>query len=363
MMGRDHFGAIKYFLVVFSLPLIFGCSNEFKDPEIVVRSFRDAISQKDLNKGYKYISSESQKNASLNEFQSYYNESKPSKILQLNVLPEDKEKSSYRRVKVVDEAVDDKGKSYKSIIYYTLINEDGKWKILWLENIKKTAEEQNSKGFYEEAIKLYEKVLSLDPYNGATYGHIGWCRQRMGKGEEAVTYFKKAVMLEPDNPSHYNSFASYYLERHLHSLAIENIEKAISMGYGSDYQKASFYVNLSVALRGQGDYKKAMVVVDKAIELIPLYAFAYMQKGDTLVGRREYEEASKQYLKALDLNEKNEDKLEQSFLFSIYYRLSGSEYNLADYVNAKTHIMKALEITPENKDAQELYSLIKAKVK
>lgn len=133
MLNDYLVGAIKYFLGVLSLTLIFGCSNDFKDPEIVVRSFRDAISQKDLKKGYKYISSESQKNASLNEFQSYYNESKESKlskILQLDVvLPEDKEKSSYRRVKVVTEELDgggfteeldDKGKLYRN--YYTLIN-------------------------------------------------------------------------------------------------------------------------------------------------------------------------------------------------------------------------------------------------
>ena len=87
---------IKWFLPLLCLSFILGCSSDFKDPEKVVRSYYEAVfsSNRNFDKAYKYLSSESQRHADLNEFRKDLTETFPNvtrQITQLNILPEDKE--------------------------------------------------------------------------------------------------------------------------------------------------------------------------------------------------------------------------------------------------------------------------------
>lgn len=299
----------------------------------------------------------------MDEYQKYFTDSKNPKITNLSLLPEDREKPTYRRVKVIYEAIDDKGKAYKVLAYYTLINEDGKWKILWVGKLKELASDQLNKGFYDEAIKRYEEILSVDPYDGEAYEYIGWCYMREGKGEKAISNIKKAIAIEPDEPAHYNAMTSYYYNKKLYSLAVENIKKAISFEYGSDSDMSAWYGNLSISYAEQKDYKNALEAVNKAVELYPNNVHALWHKGAILLGTKGVKqgavEAKEMFLKALETNEKNKEKLEGTLLGQIYYRLAIVENFLKDYSNAKKHIMQALEIDPEDKDYQKIYYAIK----
>ena len=86
---------IKWFLHLIGLSFIhFGCSSDFKDPEKVMRAYYQSnFTDKDFKKGYKYLSSESQKRTSLDEYQKYFADSKHRKITNLSLLPEDREKT------------------------------------------------------------------------------------------------------------------------------------------------------------------------------------------------------------------------------------------------------------------------------
>ena len=60
MVNNNLVRALKYFFAVLILSLSVGCSNDFKDPEKVMRAYYQSnFTDKDFKKGYKYLSSES----------------------------------------------------------------------------------------------------------------------------------------------------------------------------------------------------------------------------------------------------------------------------------------------------------------
>lgn len=53
----------------------------------------------------------------------------------------------------------------------------------------------------DEALKMLEKAVHLDPGNGAVTDSVGWAYYRLGKIEKAVVMLERAVMLEPQDPT------------------------------------------------------------------------------------------------------------------------------------------------------------------
>lgn len=348
------------FILLLCLFLFVGCSTEFNDPEKVVRAYYNYIhADNNFGKAYKYLSSASQKHASADEFAKVFATVKNRKMEQLSVLPDDKEKATYRRVKVIFETTDEKGMSYKGIKYYTLINEDGKWKIVWLGNILKLVEEQYDKGLYDEAIKRAEEILTIDPYNAGAYDQIAWSAWQLGNEKAFIANAKKAIALEPDVPNLYDTMSTYYGTKELWSLSVENLQKAISLGYGSNTDQSLHYSNMAVHLGRQKDYEKALTATSKAIELDSSSAHAYYIKGRLLSESSKSIEGVDAFLKAIDINEKNKEKLSQNLLFGLYFYLSKAEFTLNDYTNANRHISMALDIKPDDREAQKLYYQLK----
>ena len=193
---------IKWFLPLLCLSFILGCSSDFKDPEKVVRSYYEAVfsSNRNFDKAYKYLSSESQRHADLNEFRKDLTETFPNvntrQITQLNILPEDKGYPAYRRVKITFDHTDNGNSTQNEVRYYTLIKENNNWKIAWSSptNLYKKRDE----GLYNEAIKLAEEILSIDPYDTEAYVQMGYCYYHLNNPEKSVANIRNAIALSPE---------------------------------------------------------------------------------------------------------------------------------------------------------------------
>lgn len=70
------------------------------------------------------------------------------------------------------------------------------------------------------------------------------------------------------------------------------------------------------------------------------------------------EKTNKLLLKAVEVNEKNEKKLAPDLLPDLYYQLAVIEAYLEDYINAKKHVLKALELRPDDNQAKMFYQTI-----
>jgi tetratricopeptide (TPR) repeat protein len=138
-------------------------------------------------------------------------------------------------------------------------------------------------GFHDEALKLYDKSLQLNPDNKYSLNNKGYTLNLMDKYEEAITLFDKSIELDPD-------FAYSYNNRGLAKIKL-------------------------------GQTEKGLQDINRSFEIEPNNSYAYMNMGIYHFDRWEFDEALQKFVKAKELD--------------------GSTYMIDKYINeTKTEIAK-----------------------
>jgi tetratricopeptide (TPR) repeat protein len=146
---------------------------------------------------------------------------------------------------------------------------------------------KNSKGEYEEAIKLYEKSLeirqkTLSPKHrllAQSYNNLGSAHLEMKEYAKALSFLGKAVeirqqSLPPDHPDladSYDNTGSVYEKMGDHSQALAFHEKALGIREKTlppnQIYLAQSYNNMGLVYLGMKDYAKAFSFFEKALEI------------------------------------------------------------------------------------------------
>jgi tetratricopeptide (TPR) repeat protein len=209
-----------------------------------------------------------------------------------------------------------------------------------------------NQGNYTEAIKYFDRVLSIDPNNIDAIFYKGAALGSLGKTSEAIPFINKAIMLsdkalaiDPNNIDvlsikgrALNRLANY-------NDAIKYFDKVLAIEPKNEYALA----NKGVALNKLGKSSEAIKYYDKALAINPNFVYALSDKGDALSNQGNYSEAIKYYDKALHISPNYVSILENKG--NIYYKKG-------DYVEAKRHYDKVLAIEPSNMDALNSVGLV-----
>lgn len=351
---------------ILALITLLSCNRtDFANPEEVVIAYRTlSEANKNENLYEDFLSSKSKEFVTKDEF--IKTRSIPdSTLILINLLSRkvsaysvDVNNPTYRRYKV-DEQKTFKRDTVYSRFYYSLINENGKWKVVWTGTLLSFAEKKFDDGNYSEARKTLEKIIEIDPFSGKAYKQLAWCYLRdkslsLNEWENGVVkYAKYAVSLEEDNPFHYNTLASYYSAVGNVDLAIQNIERGIFYCQNKD-DKLIFYSNL-VGLYAQKDnFEKAEDYITKAIEINPKSAFVWYKYGILMQTQGKLDKAIEYFEKAL-----KEGKMENYLQGSLFYSYAVCCLEKRECEVAKEYINKALYIDPSNDSYQDLYNRIK----
>lgn len=152
-----------------------------------------------------------------------------------------------------------------------------------------------------------------------------------------------------------------------------------------------YYLNLGITETNNGNFDKAIEVLDKALELEPASASVYFSKGIAFHNKKEIESAYENYSKAIELNPKMIDayynraqvillkevqtsdelnkvlkdfekavELDEKFIDAHYY-LAVVKKKLADYEGAIESLDKVLAIDPMAVYSRALKKLIMQK--
>lgn len=140
--------------------------------------------------------------------------------------------------------------------------------VAWAE----TAKEWSAKGvsameigYYNVAIKCFEKAITMDPNDSESHFNIGLSYSKEGKTQKAISYYKKAISLGPDfAKAHYHLGAIYAEERKL-KKAISEFKKAIAIK--PDYREA--HQSLGVAYDERGILDEAISEYKKTLTMNP----------------------------------------------------------------------------------------------
>ena len=126
---------------------------------------------------------------------------------------------------------------------------------------------------YEMALQAYIQATALanpkDAQTAMLYFYQGVCLEAMGKLDDAFKQFEKALRFDANNPVYLN-YAGYILlelEKNI-PYALSLIEKAVSLMPND----GAILDSLGWAYYMQGDYEKALPVLEKAVSFKRSYS-------------------------------------------------------------------------------------------
>ena len=188
---------------------------------------------------------------------------------------------------------------------------------------------------YNGAIKTFNEVLELDPYNYKSYNNRGCIYDYLGQHEKAIKDYSKSIELNPNEFTMYINRGLTYHSMKQYKLAIQDFDKAIQFKpnfYVTYTHRANIYFDLK-------QYEQAIQDFDKAIQLNPNDYSIYFSRGCSYCQIKNYKKAINDFDDVLQLNPK----------FAFAYQLRGLCYQqLGDTIRAKADFAKAKEFIENN---------------
>lgn len=366
-------------IVLVALLVVSGisCSKRPRDPVAVAQMYwqvGQSMSHAGLKKCYSLLSVDSRKVTSLDEYSQHYGATAKGRAVQwaldsISLMPEDKTPPTYRRVRGVTHSGTDT-LSALDVFYYTLVNENGVWSVVWEIALIDQAKDLYRKGLLDEALAMCDQALALNPYSAAAYNRKAWCYDRQTPSTDVARQArnaaievsaKKAIALEPEVSAHYNTLALAYGAQDLSELKIECYQKAIRLPTCPPRAKVPYYANISGAYGGMSKWNKAITFADSALAIDSADAFAWMQRAiaEYNLERRDSAKASIDRALAVDWA----SHLDRGLQFSLQYYAALIDERAHDNEGALEHVLKALEMEPGDEGAQTIYSRVKRRTK
>ncbi|MGV1014071.1 MAG: tetratricopeptide repeat protein [Methyloceanibacter sp.] len=231
-------------------------------------------------------------------------------------------------------------------------------------------------GHPEEAVKDFDRAIELSSNYGAAYNNRGNARAALGQYNPAFQDFRKAVELMPESAVPFNGRGKAHSELKRYHAAVRDLNRAIildakylaalqnraaaNLAIGN-YREAADDATLALDLQGEqqspdllllrgrayiGDKKlnQALVDLNKAIELSPTLAEAYIERGIVLMQSRRFDDAIADFTYAVQIDPQNV----RAYALRAETRLQGGATDEAqsNVYTALTEINQALGITP-----------------
>ena len=183
--------------------------------------------------------------------------------------------------------------------------------------------------FYEQAIEVYQTALEIRPYNIEALNNLGLAYQELGRFSDAIEVYEKGLTLNPDQPQlRVNLATARDLQAGIYSLAAHQ-----------HYQEG-------VQAKRAGRTEAVIAAWKQAIAESPKYLQVYLQLAELYFERREYEDAIRTYLSAIELV--SEKELSQSAgIADMFYNLGNTYLYAQQLESAVSAYQQAVDIDPE----------------
>ena len=210
------------------------------------------------------------------------------------------------------------------------------------------AELAYKEGNYDEALRIIDEVMAVDPNNPFAYNTRGNTYTALNRYNEAMTDYSRAIALDPEL-----SFL-YYNRGRLHNLlenyddAISDLQKSVELspvefGYRAYGAIGLIYHNLS-------QYDKALEAFETSISYNrDERADIYYYRGETHTALNDYDAAIDDYQAALSRFSRYDEA---------YQGLGYAYYKTAQYDQALEALNEALEISPNSAIAHFYLGLV-----
>jgi len=203
-------------------------------------------------------------------------------------------------------------------------------------------------GNYIEALKELLKAEQLNPGDHLTQNDLGLVYMSKYRYDLAETHFRKAIKIKPDYAAARNNLGTVYLARKDWNAAI-NVFKSLegNLLYATPHYPLS---NLGFAYYNLGDYRKAEVYYQRALDIEPNFPTALRGLGKTYLAMAKIPEAVSVLEKAV----------REAPLWPELYLDMGNAYQLAgEYTKALLAYNKVTELAPDSDASDQALEKIK----
>lgn len=378
-MVLKNMSKTSFFIITIISCLIVSCTKkvDFSNPKSVVEEYYSLYLQDKYKSAYELIADTCKEYVTLEEYIEYNKPSTDSSsteydynVKNINQLTLNPLYPKYRGYEIEVETIEKPGND--TTIYYnyfTVYNENEKWKLIWTANMYKAARKLMNSQRFSEAIQAYKQILQYDPLNGNAYHDIGRCQFRQHYLEKALINANYALELAPKNKSNYNLLAGIYGSQNNHELAIKNYKKAIEM-CSTDKEKVTFLSNMTIDYLAIGKWKEALEAVNQALAIDSTFTHAWWMKGEVYLNKQNLDSALICLRKATQLEPLDDYIKEQLFFYLAYTeytkaisKTTSSDNKVELLKSAKEHILKALDLEHDNYEYKKLLNKINRAVK
>jgi len=157
--------------------------------------------------------------------------------------------------------------------------------------------EEFSKGNFDGAIELFEKVVKKFPTSIEGYYNLGLSYLRKGNLDQAIASFEKAKELNPEAYTVYLALGEGYFNKGESEKAVEAYAKATEL----EPENPRAYYNLGMTQYKLNKTDDALVAFEKCIELAPDNSTTYYQAGLAAIKAADYERAIGYFEKFLEV--------------------------------------------------------------
>ncbi len=168
-----------------------------------------------------------------------------------------------------------------------------------------------SESKYEEAIKLFQEILTQDTQHQESLHFLGLTYAQMGKMKEALDFLQQANAINPE-PYLLNNLANAYKKNNQLDEAIKHYLKAIELA--PNYAQA--HSNLANLYALQNKYEEALSHYIKATHAAPDFSSAHFNLGLLFLKNNQLDAAKTQFNNVLALNP---DSIEAQFYLGVLY--------------------------------------------
>jgi predicted O-linked N-acetylglucosamine transferase (SPINDLY family) len=155
-------------------------------------------------------------------------------------------------------------------------------------------------GKTEEAVTIFQKVLTLDPLNYIALYSMGVVESRGGNPDAALSYLNKAVEVAPGHAQAHYAIATALQGKGLFEEALAAFDKAIEV----DPAYLETYNNKTTLLHAMGRQKDALLTAEAALQISPNDERSLHNKGYLLTEFKHNAIAAQVFRRLLDLNPK-----------------------------------------------------------
>jgi tetratricopeptide (TPR) repeat protein len=185
-----------------------------------------------------------------------------------------------------------------------------------------------------EAVRYFEKSLSLGVKQAAVHNNAGYAYHRQGRLADAIGAFSTAIELDPSTGAAHNNLGVLYHKSGRFDEAVSSLLRATRL----EPNNAQLHHNLGLAYHAQGNLIEAARQYREALRIAPGLAPSHCNLGSIYFSQGNLTDATVEFQRALQTE--SEMSIAHGGLGAIYYEQG-------DLDKALSHFARAVDVEPD----------------